>query len=537
MPQFMKNQAITILDGGIESYILALYGLALPSLRSPKKADSKFAPVIGLLGASVELIVKACLVQAKGSSAMYKNGDISSGVYKFGTEVLGEFKAEVKKDSSKVKFLWKKEDDHEDDRKELISLLNKFSILQSLRAAGLHAGKGCSRDIVVSTANDIYRMIQLLAQGKRLKPYLKGIPEPEATIRDREAIIEDLSRRITSAKSDKDKLGYLRNMYLVMPYIPDEEPEWIQLLDKLTVVPPTKDDITYLVKSMEEAHSIYFLKNRGGKDGIPVRVDPTNPNALPIDIQNIKRKLNGIPAEFNNDVLTANTRIDQNRLQLPIDDFLIDLFALGIDASGIMQGQEFLTAQQVWPFVVSAFSTQGTPRPCMQLIAKCDEKEQLLSYLKKAETIGNGYYRRRYPSLVKCIDAMTNGNIVDFSMEKDKAFSDLHSYKFMLDETIDKPINATQLRKNPVSEKIAPVLVDYLNSKISVGKTIEEILRNQNISIEDRKIVRLLMDACRQMDNRNGLVAIIRNDNCGALHSEVRKRMFALDILSHVQVQ
>ena len=96
MPKFMKDSALMLLDGGIESYLLGLYGLTLPSTRLRRKQETRYAPVMGLFGAAVELIVKACLVQAKGLLAMYKNGDVSSGVYKFGSEVLDEFQKEIR---------------------------------------------------------------------------------------------------------------------------------------------------------------------------------------------------------------------------------------------------------------------------------------------------------------------------------------------------------------------------------------------------------------------------------------------------------
>ncbi len=49
MPKFMKDRAIALLDGGIESYLLGLYGLNLPSLRARKKVETKNAPVPGFV--------------------------------------------------------------------------------------------------------------------------------------------------------------------------------------------------------------------------------------------------------------------------------------------------------------------------------------------------------------------------------------------------------------------------------------------------------------------------------------------------------
>lgn len=147
-----------------------------------------------------------------------------------------------------------------------------------------------------------------------MRPYLKNVPAPEATIRDREAIIEDLTRRMKTAKKDSSKVELLRSMYIVLPYVPEIKPDWVDTFDRIAVSPPTEGDLSYLAKTLSDARSIYLLKNRGGKEGVPVKVEPQNPNALPIAIQNIKRTLNTTPDKFNNDILTANTRLDEARL-------------------------------------------------------------------------------------------------------------------------------------------------------------------------------------------------------------------------------
>lgn len=207
----MKDKAVELLSSGVEAYILALYGLTLPNMRMRKHMESKYAPIMGLFGASTELIVKACLVQEKSVEVLYKNDDPKSNVYKIGTEVLKELRKDVCTNDSKTSFLWKSESEQKESREKIIFYLDKFRLLQNLRAEGLHAGIGCSRDVAVSTANDIYDFIVLLSQGKRLKAYLKNIPAPEDTVKDREALIEDLSRRLNSKKDINEKIGYLNN--------------------------------------------------------------------------------------------------------------------------------------------------------------------------------------------------------------------------------------------------------------------------------------------------------------------------------------
>lgn len=534
MPKFMKDRAIELLDGGIESYLLGLYGLNLPTLRNRRKQDTRYAPIMGMFGAAVELLVKACLVQAKGIPAMFKNGDVNSGVYKFGTECLDEFRKAVRNDDKIVGFIWKDETAKKEDREIIINYLCKFRLLQDMRANGLHAGIGCSRDVVVSTANDIYDFIQILAKGKKLKAYLKIIPAPEATIRDREVIIEDLQRRLNSRKTLQEKTDVLRGMYMVLPYIPDLKPEWIDCFEKIDVAPPTQNDVNYLIKTLQEAHSIYLLKSRGGKDGIPVRVENDNPDALPIAIQNIKRTLNNIPDMFNNDVLTANTWLGKGRLSLPIDDFLVDIFALGVEGSKILPNNSKFTAQQVWPFVVSAYSTQGTPRPCWEIIRSCDEIDKLVQYLEKARKIGNGYYCRRADELILCIKSYKTGSPIFLKNAQDKVFRDIKVFSDALEnKPRENPLTPQFIRNNPLSEHIANIATEYVSGDIRAGEAVEKMLSSENLSTNDKRAVVALMRMCVQIDQRNGLVAVLRSDSMKNAHSEARKQMFLIDFLNN----
>lgn len=411
--------------------------------------------------------------------------------------------------------------------------LDKFRLLQDLRAQGLHAGIGCSRDIAVSTATDVYNFIMLLAQGKRLKAYIKNIPAPEGIIKDREALIEDLSRRLNTRKDTNEKVGYLRNMYLVLPYIPDMPPEWIDKFENLSIAPPKVGDVNYLVKTLSDAHSIYLLKSRGGKEGVPVRVDPNNPEAIPVDVQYIKRKLSSIPAQFHNDILTANTRLDQKRLDLPIDDFLIDLFAVGLKNSGVLLEGNKLTAQQVWPFVVSAYSTQGTPRPCMEFINNCDEMSQLKAFLKRTKEIGNGYYKRRADSVIQLIEAIETNKTTSFSDSKDTIFKEIKPFKNQHDRSIaENPFTPQFVKKYSFTPQTSSELQKYIDGSQSAGVALEGILKQVELDDGDRKAVSQLIKLCVSYEDRNGLVAVLRNDKLQTYSSEVRKKMFLIDFVN-----
>ena len=537
MPKFLKNVTISLIDAGIDSYLLALYGMAMPTLRSQHNSETKYAPIVGLYGASAELITKACLVQAKGEAAMYKDGNKASGSYRFGTEVIEDLRKYIRDEDACISFIREKDDDHDEQRELLVHYLSKFKLLQSLRANGLHAGIGDSKDVVLSTATDIYGFIQCLSKSKRLKPYLRNVPAPEATIRDREAIIEDLSRRMNSCKDLDKKANYLRDMYVVLPYIPEIKPDWIDFFDKIAVSPPTESDLSYLAKTLSDAHSIYLLKNRGGKEGIPVRIEPNNPHALPIAIQNIKRTLSSTPDKFNNDVMTANTRLEEKRLDLPLEDFIVDLYALGIEEANILpSGAEKLTAQQVWPFVAAAYSSNGTPRPCWFLVRECDDINQLIAYMRRAGECGNGYLKRRIDTVISCLTALNTNSKADLRGAKDSIFKELIEHKKSLHkECADhvNPFDPLFLRRHPLGSRVNDIIKDYVLKVQNAGNSLSSILEQESFNADEKRVAIMLLHLCIGEENKNGPISVLRTSQLKGYASEARKQMFFADFIEN----
>lgn len=537
MPKFMRDSSIVLIEGGVETYLMALYGMTLPSIRQRKVVDCRYAPIMGLLGASIELIVKACVVQAYGHAAMYKDGNVGLGVYRFGNEIIDEMRKGVRDDVVEFSFLWKDSQEHSEQQKMALAYLSKFRLMQDLRAKGLHAGQGCSRDIAAAIANDIYEFIQLLCQSKKLKAYLRNVPAPEATVRDREAILEDLSRRIGSTESTEEVIDQLKSMYIVLPYIPETEPSWLGMLENSKLIPPSKGDVSYLIRSLEEAHSIYLLKNRGGKEGVPVKVEPNNPLSIPIAIQNIKRTLQSIPDQFHNDVLTANTRLEQNRLDLPIDDFVIDLYAVGLVPSKILESDtDQLTAQQAWPFVASAISTQGTPRPCWFIVNKCNEIKKLSSMLIKASQVGNGYMKRRIETMIKCLNALEGDKPVTFSRYDDRAYKETLQFgqnRKAVESNRMASFTPNYIRKYPMSDQTRSSIGKYMDGSLSAGKALSSILHQEKVTDNDKKAAAYLLGHCINPSDKDGLVSVMRTDHLPNYVSVARKQMFLLDFYEH----
>lgn len=533
MPKVLKTQTIDLLEGAIEMYKLALYGIALPTGKVTHNPTTKYAPIMGLLGAASELFAKACLVQAKGPESMYKD-NCQGDVYRFGSEVLDDFRKLVSDNDMSISFIWKNTDsqtsEFADQKNKLLFYMNKFDLLQDLRASGLHAGRGCSRDVAVITANELYAFIQTLAQGKKLKAYLKNIPAPEATIRDREAIIEDLERRVKTADDSTTQIGEIRNMFLVLPYIPEVAPDWLERFNRVTVAPPSVSDISYLVQTLSNAHSIYLLKNRGGKEGVPVRIENNNPSAIPIAIQNIKRTLSGEPAKFNNDVLTANTRLEEKRLDLPLEDYLMDLYFLGLSEAGILPDGMKLTAQQTWPFVAAAYGTQGTPRPCWFMIKECDEINKLISFIKQVYPIAKGYYKKRHETLIKMLIAFRDKTQVSLHNEKEKKFNDIKA--IVSKEThVNNPFTSSFLKNHKLSEAVKCIVQKFIAEGLSPGKTLIELLQLPEWLNDDKSAAIAVLQLCLATFDRDGIICAYKSDRLNTYKSQIRKVIFAFDIL------
>lgn len=533
MPKFMKDAAIAILDGAIETYILALYGKNIPTIRSLHKPETKFAPVFGLLGSCVELLVKACLVQAKGISAMYNEGDTLKGSYLFAADALKELKGEIKNNSPCVSFLWKDPNDNDEIRGQTINYLNKFVLLLKNRADGLHAGLGCSNDVCSAAFCDVYDFISILSQGKRLKAYLKNIPAPEVPVRDREAIIEDLNRRLVASKDVNTKIGYLRNMYLVLPYVPEIEPEWVSILDHINVATPTNDDLSYLTKTLSQARSIHLLKARGGNEGVPARINQNDENALSIAVQYLKRELKTMPDKFQNDVLSANTRLAEKRLDLPVEDFIVDLFNVGIlNANVILDGNK-LTAQQVWPFVASAISSEGCPRPCFFIIRECDELNKLVAYLQQITPFANGYFRRRVDTVIACIKAIMNVTEMRYRSAKDRVYRDILEFKNTPMRYGSDVFPIDFIRKHKLKEGENGIIQAFISNEIDAGTALQSILSIEEFGEIEKKYAIQLLKLCRTSKEKSGLVAVLNSPHLKTYRSDARKRMFCIDMIEN----
>ena len=62
---------------------------------------------------------------------------------------------------------------------------------------------------------------------------------------------------------------------------------------------------------------------------------------------------------------------------------------------------------------------------------------------------------------------------------------------------------------------------------------LEGILKQVELDDGDRKAVSQLIKLCVSYEDRNGLVAVLRNDKLQTYSSEVRKKMFLIDFVHY----
>ena len=222
-------------------------------------------------------------------------------------------------------------------------------------------------------------------------------------------------------------------------------------------------------------------------------------------------------------------------MDLPIDEFVVDLYAIGLDTAGVLTTEnKQLTAQQVWPFVASAYSTNGTPRPCWFIIRQCDEIDQLIAYMKKAGSCGKGFLKRRMPELITSLQAYKDHTIVSFNSANDSAFKDLPEMKSKLvniTEGQKKPFTPIFLKRYPSSDRVSTILQDFMSSAKNAGNTLSSLLELDYLTEGDRKIALTLLPLCIDEENKNGLVSVLRTEHLKGYISTARKMMFAVDYI------
>lgn len=277
MPRLLKKDTIRLLEASIESLNLAILGLGLPKRTELKDDSVRYASSIGLIGTAAELAMSATLVQTGNQKSL----TLPSGQFKTGGMILDDFRKLLRDAPPSVGYLTKGVSDVAQHRRTLVNRCSGFKRLIVARAGGLHAGIGPEREVCVLLAKEVSTFLNDLSKSDRIRSYIPVIPEAPDAIIERSAIIEDLDRRLSTSEDVDEQGRLLSAIYLILPDIPKEPPEWLEAITRVAVAPREKD-VVYLLSALSKAVPGCLRRVSKAGDGISVVVRPDDPNALPI---------------------------------------------------------------------------------------------------------------------------------------------------------------------------------------------------------------------------------------------------------------
>lgn len=380
MPQLLRSGAIERVRASQDALALALFGMARPETTGATLPRANSGE-IGLVGSSAELALSACLFQIGGPRAVAKR----DGRYPSAPEALAEFRRVIRARPPRVSALVDGVDDQDDHLDQLVAATVGFTALFTERAGGLHAGRRHSRAVVHLAATQVSDFLRLLAASRRWSPYLQGVPFVEV-MPEKDLVLADELSHLSAASTPNETARALSSIFLVLPELCSDEPEWIEALHRVSIS-PRKQDLSVLLTSLETAHVGEVVKAARGARGLPVHI--SDDGVLTTSIANLKKSLHDPLARWRSQRGTANGCMDTNGyLDLPSIEAIYEYFALGLENMGFPEGEleAGLTAPDVWPFVAAALSYQGTPGPCFFLIGKLrpSEYSQFVACMRRA---------------------------------------------------------------------------------------------------------------------------------------------------------
>jgi len=372
----------------------------------------------------------------------------------------------------------------------------------------------------------------LLAQSSRVRPYLGHLPRPPGDMPSADILVEKLVQNFREAESLSDQSQALRSLFLVLPEVPEDAPEWLEAFDRSSVA-ATNDDISLLLQTLERANPVRFHRLNAAGQGLAVAVRQQDANALPIAQQHLRRAFNDRLGQFDAFVGNANGRLNEGHLDVPSESFLLDMFMLGRDGLSHALNRGHLSAHEAWPFVITALSAQGTTRPFWFLVSMVEDKGQLIAQLGRAFAAAHGAHLRRQENPTRtALEALRNRQplqppapLADFSRA---AFAQAESKKAALVGAIDRS-RGTNREVGPEAEGI---LRRVSEGDLVPGQAFELIEALENIEAK-RYWARLLAESSTDVEDRHMLVQIHRDNHLAPAQSAARKAMKLIDTISY----
>lgn len=528
MPRLLKQDSLRLLEASIESLGLAQIGICSFRRDQLKVEQVRYSAEIGLIGSSIELMMSSILIQALGKKVIFK--DIKKGAYKTASEILSDFRTLLNQASPNTLFLVNGVKDIDLHFQKLLNHTNRFQIIIKSRANGLHNGYGLKYEIVASFFQNVSEFIRLVGLSNNFKPYLSKIPELIGIKIDKEILIDDLYQQLQSTMNIDEQSSLLSSLFLVLPEIPQDLPEWLDKFESIKIA-PKKNDVVYLIDALEKANPVTL--NKVSAQGRALKVNIVGKNiegAIPISTQNLKSEFTQFNDQFMADIANANGRINDKQLDLPPKSSINYVFAEGLRELDILDKDNKFTAHQTWPFIVQALKVNSTITtfPYWFLVRETKDLGQLKSCLKRAQKLGNKALKQNISQALLGIESIETNKPVDSNIGFISAIlKDVEKFSNEL-EKVERVY-----AKNGLNGLGSDFEIDFTNlfsEKITIGVLLHKILIDENVSVLSKKYwVAKLTPILPEAQDLPILAKILNDSGFDNSHTNIRKAFRAYD--------
>jgi hypothetical protein len=527
MPRQLCKSTIRLLESGVEYLAICIESINKP-LRIPMHdLMSYYSVPTGLLGISIELISSSILVQTYGEKALLQ----PSGYYKTAGMIIDELKKLLKNPIPKTNFLVQGIDDKTGHYGALETKLSELQFMMKLRASAVHSARAPSKDVLLQYVNKTIDFLSLLATSKKIASYLAYIPPMHEEIKSFNVLVEDLLNKINKPKDNDGLAADLVSLFLVLPEIPEFEPEWISTIERVSIA-PKEYDLAFLLSVLGKCKSINLVKNASSINSIPVSIQPGNPDAIPIDPHYIRREFTKEKDRFYADIGNANGRLTENHLDLPPIEIVLLAFSNGIEQIDEKYLTANLTPHESWPFIAASLARPGTAGPYWYFIRKTDDKEQLDAFVKKARKLGNGYFRneQRQKEYDIGMQAILKNQPIDLTT---KAFKNIQGYINDLEREREKFESKIKLsiQYSELVKKYSKLLYEIANDNEKASTGINALMEDDEEYYDRIAWIRYLLDICDDQDDSQIFLKLSMDDKYKVLSTNIRKSFRMLDFL------
>lgn len=485
MPRLLKNDTIRLIEASIETLGLAQFGICTFRRDQLKIEQVRYSAEVGLIGCSIELIMSSVLIQALGKKSIYR--DYESGKYKTASEILADFRALLRQSSSNTLFLINGVVNPQKHINKLLDLTNRFQLIITSRAHGLHNGFGLKYELVASLFQSVSDFFHLIAQSINIKPYLIKIPELVGIKIDRSILIDDLYNQLRDSKNSQEQKRIISSLFLILPEIPKKMPEWIEKFESIQIA-PKKTDIVYLIDALEKANPVALNKVTDTSNQLNVKIVGRDiEGAIPITAHFLKTEFTQIRDQFYADIATANGRINNGELDLPPKSSIYNAFAFKLEDLQILELGKKFSAHQTWPFIVAAVEVpkNNTPAPYWFLIRLTEDLGQLKACLKRAAKFGNSSLKRNITIVLGGIEAIEQDKYID---AQSVFIQQIIAETIVINNNLEKlELLHRKIGLNGLTQDYENDLNEFFNEELSIIEILTKIIEDQYLDSACKK--------------------------------------------------